>query len=397
MRALLEDPRPERVDQLWAQVVADGTPLVEQVESGRGVVTFMWRGSATSVMLLANKVIDPRDSHLALFERVPGSDLWHLGLVMGLAWRSSYAIAPMIADEVPAEPDRRLQLRRERFLARTEPADVPAVERWFDHLGRQRRDPLNRTPLNARLSVVSLPHAPATGHWRPTARAAGESSVPAGGRLPGSRLRIGCRVPEGADPRTGPMILLLDASEWVEAGVEAAAVGELGDQPVSVIEVETPPPRRRAEVLTGPDLAHELAVDVLDRVRTRYGRRRPIVLAAQSLAAVAAVRLAAVAPHAVEGLVLLSPSLWWPGGGEDPGEVIGQLGTVTMPVHVSVGSSEHVLLSRLGALSTALDERAGPSKLSIFDGGHDLACWRGELRAALAWLPQWGGNQEEAP
>ena len=56
------------VDELWQEVRAAGTPLVEAVDGGSALVTFLWRGAAAHTATGWGVDVELR--------RIPGTDLW---------------------------------------------------------------------------------------------------------------------------------------------------------------------------------------------------------------------------------------------------------------------------------------------------------------------------------
>ncbi|NRQ31998.1 DUF3327 domain-containing protein [Nonomuraea sp. NN258] len=68
---------------------ATATPLITDVDPDHVAVTFLWRGPAAEVRVLANKLT--HDSDAALMERT--GDVWHRTYLVRRGWRSSYLLA----------------------------------------------------------------------------------------------------------------------------------------------------------------------------------------------------------------------------------------------------------------------------------------------------------------
>ncbi|MEU8349349.1 enterochelin esterase domain-containing protein, partial [Streptomyces sp. NPDC048845] len=208
---------PGGAADFWRTVGAEGTPLVEPDPDGDpayAVVTFLWRGGdgTRAVLVLPNKVMDPRDPAGNLCERIPGTDVWHWSVRMRRDWRATYALCVDAADGPDAGdgPDG----------DRPGPAAGAAYWTWLR--GRPRPDPLNarRFPRRwggAPLSVVELPDAPGAAGWTP------RTAVPAGTvsrhTLPGAALGGGRTVwayepPGAAGARELPVLVLFDGEMW---------------------------------------------------------------------------------------------------------------------------------------------------------------------------------------
>ena len=65
---LLADPSPRAVDAFWREVTTTGTPMVEPWDDDCVLVTFLWRGAATSTRAWWGVDVP--------LSRVPGTDLW---------------------------------------------------------------------------------------------------------------------------------------------------------------------------------------------------------------------------------------------------------------------------------------------------------------------------------
>lgn len=151
--------------EFWQEAESLGTPLVEELDGAPGhrAVTFLWRGhrATRQVLFFGNRLTDR--AHLAgsLLERVPGTEVWHLGLRLRADHRGSYRLAADISLREPPSDPQGLQ-QRLRSLTVFAAAD-----------------PLNRRTVATRrgesdASVFALPDAP-TQRW-----AGRQGTVPAG-------------------------------------------------------------------------------------------------------------------------------------------------------------------------------------------------------------------------
>ena len=80
------------------EIVADGTPLIEQAYYDDGtanenerIVTFLYQhATAEQVLIFVNRLTDEKNLPLSLMERIPGTDWWELSFQMRTDWRASY-------------------------------------------------------------------------------------------------------------------------------------------------------------------------------------------------------------------------------------------------------------------------------------------------------------------
>lgn len=68
-----------------------GTPLERQVDETSSLITFLWRGHARTVTLAGPVVVSNYRDYL--FDRVTGTDLWHLSIEVPAATRTGYVLA----------------------------------------------------------------------------------------------------------------------------------------------------------------------------------------------------------------------------------------------------------------------------------------------------------------
>ncbi|MET9191004.1 enterochelin esterase domain-containing protein, partial [Streptomyces tendae] len=89
--------RAALTDSFWSEAEHLGSPLVEEIdgEPHHRAVTFLWRGHRATrrVLLCGNRITDRDRLAGSLLERVPGTDVWHLGLRLRSDHRGSYRLA----------------------------------------------------------------------------------------------------------------------------------------------------------------------------------------------------------------------------------------------------------------------------------------------------------------
>ncbi|MFB7656319.1 MULTISPECIES: enterochelin esterase [unclassified Streptomyces] len=392
----------------WREAEHRGTPLVEELdgEPGHRAVTFLWRGhrATRQVLLFGNRITDRDRLAGSLLERVPGTDVWHLGLRLRADHRGSYRMAADIS-------------------LRAAPTDPAALQQRLRSLSAHAAaDPLNGRIVATRWqpaegSVFALPDAPAE-PW-----AGRRGTVPAGRverhRVPGPEP-VGDRdawvyLPPGHGPGTGtplPVVVLCDGDMWFGRLT-------LGDTLDALIADGTLPPL----VVVAPD-----AVDRRTRWRD-LGCREPFVryladgllpwaagrwplttdpgrtvVAGQSLGAMTALYAGLLRPDRFGNVLAQSPSLWWRPGLPPPAAakpavhgtpwLVGRYASGTaapLTVHLDVGLHEGSMVDHSLALYDALRATGHRVTHDAFNGGHDFVCWHGALAAGLARLLGGGG------
>ncbi|WP_069812388.1 enterochelin esterase [Streptomyces sp. TP-A0874] len=395
---------PERVEEFWAEVTAEGTPLVEPDPAGDpayAVVTFLWRGGAgtRAVLALPNKVADPRAPEANLLRPVPGTDVWHWSVRMRRDWRATYALCVDEGDGPdPAGPA----------------ADRAAYWQWLR--GQARPDPLSARPEfprrwgGAPLSVVTLPEAPEQSDWEP------RPGVPRGAvsvhtvrsRTLGNERRVWVYSPAGQAAARGPgspgaagtglpVLVLFDGEMWQpELSVSTLLDNLIADGRIPPLVALLPESvdnhTRWTELSCHAGFAVFLETELLPWAAERWplsADPRRTVLGGQSLGGLTAAYTALRAPHRFGNVLAQSGSFWWPDGPEAQW-LTGAVESRPAPAPeeavrfwLSAGEQEWVLLPANRRLGEVLRRKGYEVSYREFNGGHDYLCWRSELADAL--------------
>lgn len=387
--ARVPTPRPPRV--LWDRALREGTPLVTGSGSVR-TYTFLHRGEADRVALIINKLVDDTTLSNMLFERVDGTDLWHLNLQMGAGWRGSYAVAVddggsggAASQDTPSSTD--LEARRRRSLAVTEPDRHASINDFYDLLALARPDP-HAARLGPSGSFAEGPAAqsalpmPLRGR-RGTISQTDDDSPSAWWHVPD--------VPVGPDGWN--VLVLLDGDRWMRDGgaeLDLWAANNIHPATATLLLGHGGLESRIAELTCNPEFIERICslVDSTDLPVARDPRRTTI--AGASLGGLTALYAQCLRPDRFGASICQSGSFWWPNeaGGTTPEwltrsiiEHAPQLDTV----HLEVGLSEWVALEPTRRLRDALHPLCSALSYREFDGGHDAACWGVHLPHALAW------------
>ncbi|MET8472854.1 enterochelin esterase [Streptomyces sp. NPDC006422] len=389
------------VDAFWREAAARGTPLVEELDGDpdHRAVTFLWRGhrATRQVLLLANRIGDRARLADSLMERIPGTDVWHLGLRLRADHRGSYRIAADISAKEP-------------------PRDPAVLQARLRSLGvHAAHDPLNPRRLPTRWggsdnSVFALPEAPAPA-WSER-----RGDTPAGhverhrvnATALGAERDVWVYTPPGprADGERLPVLVLCDGDMWFgRMGLRHTLDALIADRtlpPLAVLAPDAVDRQTRNRELGARDAFVEFLADELlpwaaghwplttDPART--------VVAGQSLGGMAALHAGRLRPDRFGHILAQSPSLWWRPS-LPPGVVRKQVfGTpwlvarfaedppAPITVHLDVGLHEGDMVDHCRALHDVLHSARYRVTRNEFNGGHDYACWRVALVDALIRL-----------
>ncbi|GAA4823475.1 enterochelin esterase [Streptomyces ziwulingensis] len=389
--------------EFWREAERSGTPLVEELagDPGHRAVTFLWRGHRTTrqVLFFGNRLTD-RD-HLAgsLLERVPGTDVWHLGLRLRADHRAGYRMAADISLRQPPTDPAGLQQRLRSLSAHAA------------------ADPLNPRKVATRWqpadgSVFALPKAPAQ-PW-----SGRRGTVPAGrverhrvaGAAPVGDRDTWVYLPAGHEPGAGvplPVAVLCDGDMWFGrmgfADTLDALIADGAIPPLVVVAPDAVDRQTRWRDLGGREhfvafLADELLPWAAGRWPLTTDPRQTVV-AGQSLGAMTALYAAHLRPERFGKVLAQSASLWWRPGLPSPaaakpavsGEpwLAGRYATTPsrpVTVHLDVGLHEGAMVDHSRALYDALRAAGHAATFDTYNGGHDYACWHGALADGLVRL-----------
>lgn len=375
-------------DAFWSHVTEAGTPLVERIDDGHTLLTFVYRGASRNVRLVGA----PSGDHEWL-DRLGGSDIWFKSFQVPPETRFSYQLAPDVPDLPGTARERRVAL-----------------------LATAASDPLNKAPwpadapdrFNTR-STVTLDAAPAQPGMENTAAPTGEfiRFRLASDRL-GNTRDIAIYRPRGFDPSRSDAILLvvLDGRNYQREVPTPALLDALIDAgrlpPTLAVFVDNPDQAARSREL--PDnadfadfLADELMPDVRDRVGFKPEPSRT-VLAGSSYGGLASLTVALRRPDTFGNALSLSGSYWWspPGTPAATGNLVAQRVATQerRPVRVFLAAGlferEHGgadgILETNRHLRDVLMARGYEVTAREYAGGHDYFVWRGALADGLLVL-----------
>ena len=398
---------PSGVEEFWERVSKDGAPLVEGAGRER-IFTFLYRGQAKTVALIANKMADDSSYRDVLFDNIPGTDLWSLSLRLGAGWRGSYRIA--VVDGRPPEITEleRIQLdrRRMRSLTVTPAERHDQIDAWYELQRHARRDPLAREQA-PKSSVASGPEATAP-YPLP--------SLAAPGRIIPVDHAAWWHVPPVEPGQAGwDVLVLLDGDRWIAGGTRVLDALALSDamRPTATLLLGHGGMLERVSQLTCDPALVDRIRRLIDKAPAELGRLSDdphrTTIAGQSLGGLAALYAQGIAPDRFGASICQSGSFWWPNpiGGEQAEwltRTIQHEDAQFSRVRLEVGIGEWALSGPTRRLRAVLAARCEVLQYSEYDGGHDAACWDVSLPYALISLADRGatntspdGRSSQAP
>lgn len=380
-------------EAFWAQVQAQGAPLVEPWRDGQQLVTFLWREDRhkgnTNVRLFGSPSGDHNPLH-----KLAGSDVWWTSAVMDPRARLSYALAPDVPQIADAKQQRRMIL------------------------ATLQRDPLNRATFPAQSgrgvndvyqgrSVLTLPQAPAQ-PW-----VAARAGVPAGtltrhtmhSQVLGNDRDVWTYVPAGVTPATQQgLLVLFDAHAFVHDVPTPRILDNLIADgllpPMAAVIVGNASPEARGEELPpNPKFAQFMATELMPWVQAQgLGQlARHTVVAGSSYGGLVSSYLGLTHPELFGNVLSMSGSYWWAPEGEQPGWMQRAWQMLPSPVpnvrfYLDAGWYESGRGGRPGILETsrALGDILSSRGLAVtrreWVSGHDYVQWQHSLPCGLVAL-----------
>lgn len=377
--AAADDP-PAAVMDFWQSTPA---PLVEDVGvPGRLLVTFCWRDAdAEQVLLFANRVTDETRLEESLMERLPGTDLWHVGYLVEPDWRASYSF-------LVARPGERAPWVGEGDQVRIR----AALDRGEQDL---RNDDRCRNRAGVAQSVVSLPDAP----LQPWSAARGDAAEGTLEAFTAPLDRESWRYESAGADGDAPLVLVLDGEVWTGSQSLPVTIDNL------VADGVVPPLRAvflhsggrdtrwremgsedGADVTVGYIVGHLLPTLADDGWVPADPARVAVV--GQSLGGLSALRLALRRPDLCGVALSQSASLWLDQLEDEVQDVETHAADARRGgprIHLAHGRQEWVLAPPHHRLRERLASAGVTTQAVEYNGGHDYAWWRGAVADGLVW------------
>ncbi|WP_298038652.1 alpha/beta hydrolase-fold protein [uncultured Microbacterium sp.] len=358
VRARLVDGDAAALEAFWGGL---RTPVIEPVDGSTDEMraTFFWRdATAEAVVITINRITESLDE--GRMERIPGTDVWFRSFLLGADWRGSYTVLPLDAQGLSdiGEREPRWAMRIVREQGRLDPRNPVAIR---THGGRA--------------SVAEMPGAMPL-PWP-------DRLATVRGAMSEHRLDHGRRVwvhrPAGDDGLTPrPVVILLDGEVWQDSADAASAVDALAEadglHAPYLVMVDAEGPRRMTDLSIDGGMSEEIVTRILPWVRDLLPISTDpadVIVSGESLGGLTALKTAFDHPGIVGSAIAQSSSLWQ----HDMLERAASAAPVRL--FLTAGSHEDRLVGENRALVAQLEGSAHEHHYIEYNGGHDMAWWRG--------------------
>lgn len=338
------------------------TPLIQEIPGRPDLrrVTFLWRDADAEVVLLSiNRITE--DMHESRMARVPGTDVWHRTFDLETDWRGGYLTLP-------------LDVAGEEELHSHEP-------RWAMRAVRERGllDPRNPVVVGTHGGSASVAELPAAGARPLTIATGSPRGETVAHRAPNGR-RVWIRRPPGDDGATErPVVVVLDGEVWERTGYAAEALDELAAEgririPYLVMPDAEGYPRRMEDLSVDGTMSTEIVDTLLPWARTIVplsADPAEVMVSGESLGGLTALKTAFDHPDRVGLALSQSASLWQ--------HDMRERAAASAPVRLflTAGRHEGILVERNRDLVGDLADLPHEHRYVEYNGGHDMAWWRG--------------------
>ncbi len=378
LRTDIESGNVSAVEEFWAQMRKNGTPLVEAVpgDDRHSLVTFLWSGSArTRNVAIINGINGAEPARNQMIHLV-GTDVWYKTYEIRNDARFTYALSP-----------------DDTLLPLLDPARVPAA--------------FQRDPLNPRLfpgiypSYVELPGAP------PETWLVQVDGVPAGkveersfrSTVLKNERQVWVYTPPGfkvAGERY-PLLVMLDGPAYISLVPLPLILDNLiaGKSIPPIVAIFVGNTNRGAELQCSPEFSDFVANELVLWARQNFNATSDparTIAGGSSLGGLAASFISLAHADVIGSVLSLSGSYWWnPKDDAEPEWLTRQfVESPELPIRffVSVGSMEE----RASQLVTnrhfrdVLKARGYTIRYREFNGVHDYLNWRDSLVQGLVHL-----------
>ncbi|CAM3662804.1 enterochelin esterase [Xenorhabdus thuongxuanensis] len=417
---LLSDPNVGS-ELWWKNIAILGAPIIETANNHQVKTTFFWRdphgdeqnSPFRRVYIDINGITDHHHPQPQSLQRLPETDIWYWSVNLEDNWRGSYRFIPVTDTYLPPEFSDEIKQRNQQQR-----------EWWISLFPLSISDPLNlqgchRNGLGLPLSAIHMPHASAQTAWSLIDGISPHHAMQPDQREPlllhwhSDRLNNQRRIwlystgEETTLPR--PLIILLDGLTWAErvpifpvidVATEKRQIPEAVWLLIDVIDM----PHRERELPCNPDFWQAIQDELLPLI-AQYAAfsddPAQTVIAGQSYGGLAALYAALHWPQRFGCILTQSGSFWWPdrkmvrqfqpSAEHKPGWLTQQvLGQKVIPSSLKIfqeaGSREADIHFVNDQMYAALQGAGHNVNYRVFNGGHDVLCWRGGLIDGLSWL-----------
>lgn len=336
-------------------------PIVEEIADAprsRRVTFVRQDADAHAVLVFVNRITESVDD--AAMQRVPGTGIWHRSFVLESDWRGAYTM--MSVDRKALDDLRGLE------------------PRWAMRTVRERGEADERNPM----TIVTHGGAASMAELADATPQPWLAAEPVRrGRTSEHRLASGRRVwvhrPADDDGSAGrPVVVVLDGEVWQRSGYAARTIDALAEADAIrapyLLLVDAEGPRRMTDLSIDGTMSTEIVDVVLPWARGLLpisDDPSDVIVSGESLGGLTALKTAFDHPHAVGAALAQSSSLWQ----HDMLDRAGRSAPVRL--FLTAGRHEGHLVEANRVLADALGASAHDHHYVEYNGGHDMAWWRG--------------------
>ncbi|MFW0121345.1 alpha/beta hydrolase-fold protein [Rothia sp. CCM 9419] len=367
----------EAAERLLA-IAQQGSPLIESASSDdERIVTFLYHDrQAEQVLIFVNRLTDEKNIDDSLMKPIGKTGWFSKSFLMKTNWRASYCYIPAYAGQTPVWVTQGQQVRLRAALD-SGYADVYNQHRCLNRAGKE-------------LSVVSLSEAPEQ-RYLPEMEQLRSLDKPKWVQAPEDRQILVHSLPHAT--KDSPIALVFDGEVWLSMGLQLmleSAFAEGALDPMHVVFVHSGGRERRWAELDGTaPMGQYLISSLIPWLEEQYGigiSRGSLMVMGQSLGGLSSLLLALDYPQEVGAVISQSASLWQPVVAESLQRIVSENEQERLShlyFDIQVGAQEWVLEPPHQIFVRQLRQTPATVNFTVFNGGHDYACWRGDLIPAI--------------
>ncbi|MDX7988479.1 enterochelin esterase [Xenorhabdus sp. 12] len=404
----------------WEHISALGTPIIEDASNHQAKATFFWRApdgdeqtsTLSRVYIDINGITSYRLPQPQCLQRLPKTDIWYCSVSLDDDWRGSYRFIPVTDAYLPPPFSQDIKQKQQQQR-----------EWWISLFPFSTPDPLNRqdqhsSGIGLLWSAMHMPYAPDQSIWAQSAidpsdtASIGKTTLLHldwhSERLNNQR-RVWLYATGEATEQPRPLIILLDGLSWAEKMpifpvIDAATEAQQLPEAIWLLVDSIDMFYRDQELPCNPDFWQAIQDELLPMI-SQYAvfsdDPAKTVIAGQSYGGLAALYAALHWPQRFGCVLTQSGSFWWPDSAivqqfqssseHQPGWLTQQVldkkvAPSSLKIFQEAGSREADIHFVNDQMHAALIAAGHHVNYRVFNGGHDMLCWRGGLIDGLSWL-----------
>lgn len=408
-------------ERWWNDVIDIGTPILEEKPGQQAEVLFLWRDSqgneqqstTCQVLIDINGITDHHSYQPESLSRIKGTDVWYWSTLLDKNWHGSYSLIPIPSEDLPFDFENAQQQR----------------QWWCSVYAKAIADPLNKLKIythkpSLSFSALHMPYATKQIAWHRILQSASSPFLlnwhsqqlgndrriwlyQTGIQDIGSEMN--CASIKQSPDSSRPLIIFLDGQIWAESMPIFAALDMLTKQnqlPAAIwlfVDVINSTFRQQ-ELPCNRQFWLAVQSELLPLIRHYVqfsDKPEHTVIVGQSYGGLSALYAGLFWPERFGCVVSQSGSFWWPHtemvNSVTPPDNI-KIGWLTqqvikqgkckhpLKIYQEAGRYEPDILYVNEQIKIALERAGHCVNYHVFNGGHDVLCWRGGLIEGLCWV-----------